>query len=90
MFEDFMKNATIPGAFTNAVLTAQQSALAEKRRRAGYKHDETPAPHRRSALHVVRYWVFSILTRASRETNQLNRTEGLGDPKASRCSQSKT
>ena len=63
MFEEFLRNATVPGAFMNAVTTAQERDLEERRRRGGYKVVEVPAP--RSRLAVIRERLVAVFSRRS-------------------------
>ena len=60
MFDEILRNATVPGAFMNAVTTAQERDLKERRRRGGYKVVEVPSP--RSCRAVIRERLIAVFS----------------------------
>lgn len=64
MFDEILRNATVPGAFMNAVTTSQERDLDERRRRGGYMVVEVPVP--KSRLAVFRKRIIAVFSRRSR------------------------
>ena len=63
MFDHTLRNATLPGAFANAISVSRDRDLEEKRRSGGYEVEDTPKPNRKPVPRVVSARLRSILTR---------------------------
>lgn len=63
MFDEILRNATVPGAFMNAVTTAEERDLQERRRRGGYKVVEVRV--KRSRLAIIRERLIAVASRRS-------------------------
>ena len=65
MFDHILRNATLPGAFVNAVSVSRDRDLEEKRRSGGYEVEDTPKPDRKPVPRMVLARLRSILTRGA-------------------------
>ena len=66
MFDEILRNATLPGAFVSAAAAARERDLKERRRRGGYKVEERPAAQPRVA--VLREKLMAVFSRRSHGT----------------------